>query len=233
MTYVTSDLHGYPLEKFLSLLSDAGFSAEDDLYVLGDVIDRGTDGVKLLRWMTEQPNVFFILGNHEEMMLAASPVVEGKYFDSIDGVPPEAFVSYARWQRNGGAVTEDALMGLTYEKRRALYDYLLDSPLYEIVDAGGRTFILTHSGFENFDPAKTPDQYTADELLWHRPALSERYYAGAITVFGHTPTAYLDPDFRGRAIFTDTWIDVDSGAAFGYAPMLLRLDDLREFYIEE
>ena len=31
---------------------------------------------------------------------------------------------------------------------------------------------------------------------------------------------------------TDTWIDIDTGAAGGGAPMLLRLDDLQPFYAE-
>jgi hypothetical protein len=33
-----------------------------------------------------------------------------------------------------------------------------------------------------------------------------------------------------KAIFTDTWINIDTGAAGGYPPMLLRLDDLKPIY---
>ena len=52
MNYVTSDLHGYPLDSFLRLLDRARFSDGDDLIVLGDVIDRGeSGGVDTLRWM--------------------------------------------------------------------------------------------------------------------------------------------------------------------------------------
>ena len=67
MVYVTSDLHGYPLEKFLDFLNKAGFGEEDYLYILGDVIDRGPDGIKILKWMMSQHNVQLILGNHEAM----------------------------------------------------------------------------------------------------------------------------------------------------------------------
>ncbi len=69
MVYVISDLHGYPLDRFLRLLEKASFSAEDTLYVLGDVIDRREGGPKLIRRMMSQPNVRFLLGNHEKMML--------------------------------------------------------------------------------------------------------------------------------------------------------------------
>ena len=55
MIYVTSDLHGYPLDGFLQLLDKAGFGERDFLFVLGDVIDRGEHGVELLRWISRQP----------------------------------------------------------------------------------------------------------------------------------------------------------------------------------
>lgn len=71
MTYVISDLHGYPLEKFKKLLEKAKFSDDDFLYILGDVIDRNGDGgVEMLCWLFEQPNVQLILGNHEAMLLS-------------------------------------------------------------------------------------------------------------------------------------------------------------------
>ena len=58
MIFVTSDIHGYPLDSFLGLLEKAGFSESDQLYVIGDVIDRNGDGgVAMLRWMMQQENV--------------------------------------------------------------------------------------------------------------------------------------------------------------------------------
>lgn len=58
MIYVTSDLHGYPLEKYKKLLDNAKFSQDDFLYLLGDVIDRNGDGgVAMLCWLLEQPNI--------------------------------------------------------------------------------------------------------------------------------------------------------------------------------
>ena len=49
MIYVTSDLHGYPLEKIKDMLNKVGFSNDDFLFVLGDVIDRGEDGIKIFK----------------------------------------------------------------------------------------------------------------------------------------------------------------------------------------
>ena len=231
MICVTSDLHGYPLESFLSLLDRAGFSDGDLLFILGDVVDRGKDGVRTLLWIMEQPNVFLILGNHEEMMLASRPLIGEVTEELVRSLNSDTLASFERWIRNGGKVTAEALNALPPEKRAAVFEFVCDLPLYEEVSAGGREFLLVHSGLGNFDPKKSPGDYTPDELLWHRLSPDERYYDDIITVFGHTPTAYLDRDRRGRAIFTDTWIDVDCGAAGGIPPMLLRLDDMREFYV--
>ena len=76
MIYVASDLHGYPLEKFEKLLENAGFSDDDFLYILGDVIDRGDEGVEILKWLAFQDNAQLILGNHEAMMLACDFLFE-------------------------------------------------------------------------------------------------------------------------------------------------------------
>ena len=70
MIYVTSDLHGFSLGKFKEFLDGIGFGDEDFLYVLGDVIDRGTDGIKILRWLMSKNNAQLIMGNHEAMLLA-------------------------------------------------------------------------------------------------------------------------------------------------------------------
>lgn len=56
MNYVVSDIHGY-YDKYTSLLSFIRFSDNDKLYILGDVIDRGPDGLKLLQDIMERPNV--------------------------------------------------------------------------------------------------------------------------------------------------------------------------------
>ena len=50
-----------------------------------------------------------------------------------------------------------------------------------------------------------------------------------MTVFGHTPTVSFGKEYDGKIIKTDTWIDIDAGAGFGREPVLLRLEDMREF----
>ena len=55
------------------------------------------------------------------------------------------------------------------------------------------------------------------------------YYTKVMTVFGHKPTKSFGKKFKGQIVYTDTWIDIDVGAAYGEEPVLLRLDDMKEF----
>ena len=53
MTYLISDLHGYDPVKLARLLKSAEITPDDSIYVLGDVIDRGTYGLELLSWVSK------------------------------------------------------------------------------------------------------------------------------------------------------------------------------------
>ena len=72
MTYVMSDIHGC-YEKYRDMLETIEFAADDTLYVLGDVLDRGPDGFKILLDMSARPNVVGLLGNHELLAAAVLP----------------------------------------------------------------------------------------------------------------------------------------------------------------
>ena len=67
MIYVMSDIHG-EYRKYIQMLEQIAFTKEDTLYVLGDVVDRGEYGLKILRDMMLRSNVIPILGNHEFMV---------------------------------------------------------------------------------------------------------------------------------------------------------------------
>lgn len=232
MIYATSDLHGYPLDKFMDLLNKAGFTDDDFCFVLGDVIDRGPEGIKTICWLMNQPNFELVLGNHEAMMLACEFLCDEITDESIANLTGQKFGTYTTWISNGGQQTLDELCNLPKEDRKYIFEYLKEAPLYETVTAGGRDFVLTHSGLGSFDKNKKLSEYSTFDLIWNRPNSNARYFDEILTVFGHTPTHYYGPEHKGKALVTDTWIDIDTGAACGGSPMLLRLDDLKEFYAE-
>lgn len=231
--YAISDLHGYPLEKFINLLEKSGFSDNDFLYILGDVVDRNGDGgVEMLRWMLRQPNVQLILGNHEAMLLSCEFVFDEITDETVKSLNIEKLEMLNTYMQNGGDVTLKALKALyrtSPETVWDIFDYLREAPLYEAVTAGEKDFLLVHSGIDNFSKDKKFSQYTADDFLWAWPELSDEYFDNIITVFGHTPTMNYGEEYTGKIIKTKTWIDIDVGAAFWQKPVLLRLDDMKEF----
>lgn len=233
MIYVISDLHGYPLEKFKTLLKKANFTDNDFLYILGDVIDRNGDGgVEMLCWLLEQPNVQLILGNHEAMLLSCEFVFDEITEDSIAAMMEEKIGMLGDYMFNGGEVTLKALCELKKNSPDTvldILDYLHEAPLYEAITAGENDFLLVHSGIDRFDKNKKLSQYSADDFLWAWPSLNDEYFEDIITVFGHTPTMHYGEAHTGKILKTKTWIDIDVGAGFGQEPVLFRLDDFREF----
>lgn len=56
MNYVISDIHG-EYKKFIALLEKINFSEKDTLYVLGDVVDRSAEPIKVLQYMMIRQNI--------------------------------------------------------------------------------------------------------------------------------------------------------------------------------
>ena len=62
-TYICSDIHGQG-ELFYQMLSDINFSDSAELYIVGDLIDRGPDTIELLQYVVQhQKNIHLLMGN--------------------------------------------------------------------------------------------------------------------------------------------------------------------------
>lgn len=229
MFYVISDLHGYPFNKFKELLQKVKFSDNDFLFVLGDVIDRGTDGIKYLKWLILQDNAELILGNHEAMMLTCSFLFDEVNQDNIKGLSVEKLDLLINWLRNGASQTLESLHQASPNERKNIIEYLINAPLYDYITVEGKDYLLTHSGLGHFEKDKKLSDYSYDDILWNRPSISDRYFENITTIFGHTPTFCYGEKYKGKIIKTDTWINIDVGAGYGYAPVMLRLDDMVQF----
>lgn len=234
MIYATSDLHGCSISTLESLLRKAQFSDEDFLYILGDVIDRGEHSTELLLWLTQQPNMQLILGNHEGFLLSCQFLFQDVSEDAVAELNAAQLKKMQHWQRSGGDVTMKGISRLRKQDPDlydGIIDYLQEAPLYEELTVGGKAFILVHGGLDHFSPHKSMEDYDPHDLLWARPTPEETYYTDKYTIIGHTPVQFLNPDAPDRALKTDTWMCIDTGAACGRTPMLLRLDDMAEFYL--
>ncbi len=84
MRYFISDVHGeYCL--FVRLLERIGFSDGDEMFICGDIIDKGDESVRLAKLVSSMPNVHCILGNHEYefLKLYHASTMNGDDFEEI------------------------------------------------------------------------------------------------------------------------------------------------------
>ena len=223
MKYAVSDIYGR--EDLLdAMLSKISLGAADDLYILGDVIDRGPYGIPILERCMAAGNFHLILGNHEEMLLRST-------------IGPDPGGTYRGiWLANGGNTTLAALDALPSGRRGALLDYVAGLPEWLDVDAGGTAYRLVRASWSDDRQIR----------LWESPSpflsmrCTERHVAA-----GHQPTMLFYPDpgryLRKRGstmvMFRMPWftgIDCGCGLPEHYkkrALGCLRLDDGAEFYI--
>ena len=66
--WAIGDVHGYA-DTLLALLDSLNLSSRDRVVLLGDLVDRGPSSCEVIRIARENPQIFSVLGNHEEMML--------------------------------------------------------------------------------------------------------------------------------------------------------------------
>ncbi len=233
-TYVLSDTHGC-YDEYLKMLDKIGFGPEDALYFLGDAIDRGPDGIKIMLDMMEHPNIHAILGNHEAMALDALPVLEtikeiynGRAKDGTR-ITADDVDKVNLWYDNGCKPTARAYMKLPKSERNRIFRYMKSLPLYREIEVKGRKFVLVHAALGNFSPDKSLKDYSQHDLVWERPKTSTKYFDDKTVIVGHTPTCLLGKS--GRFYHGDGFIDIDCGCVFGRTLGCLCLDTMEEFYV--
>ena len=161
MRFLCSDIHG-DYDKYQKALEIVG---DDELIIVGDAIDRGDDGFRILLDTMERKNVTLMMGNHEAMM---SESLFGK------GLHGHAWLESC----NGGEATARAFMRAVKKKEvdeEALEDYLLHLPVSidygDIYLVHGQPVLDTRPGDATLDKPVIHylDDYSKSELelcLW-------------------------------------------------------------------
>ena len=231
MIYAMSDIHGC-YDKYIEMLKKIGFSAEDTLYIIGDVIDRGENGIKILQDMRYRENVVPILGNHEYMAYAVLKRLNVEITEeSVEDIDKDLMKALLYWQENGGVRTMKEFKTLSRDDREGILDYLTEFSLYERVIMNGKEYILLHSGPMNFSEERDMDEYSPYELIFERSDYSKKYFNEKILITGHTPTFIIGESHRGKIYMGNNHIAIDCGAVYGEKLACLRLDDMKEFYV--
>jgi serine/threonine protein phosphatase 1 len=232
-TYVMSDLHG-EYGKYCRMLELIGLSVNDDMFILGDVDDRGPEPVRILQDMMVRPNIFPIMGNHDLMALdvLSKLSVDITSENAASQLDVTAMNELIDWLYEGGRSTMEAFQKLSRDERAAVLDYMSDFSLYEVIDVGERTFILVHAGLGGFRADKELSEYTRQELLMDRHDPDVRYFDddSVFIVTGHTPTPYYCG--KPEIYHSHNNICIDCGACSSDGKLAcLCLDTMQEFYV--
>ena len=222
-TYVCSDLHGeYPAyQAIIGQLKE-----KDKLYILGDVIDRGPDGIKILQDIMkrkEKGQVEFLIGNHELMMVQA--LILG------DKTQEKNWTS----KENSGEVTKKAFEKLSPADQKSIKEFLLDSYVYKNIDVDSQKVHFVHAKAvqdEKDNSNKTVREMLAEgkeklmeTAVWSRGVNSlmssephpESAKKGTFTVIGHSPTD------NNLIKYKNGYLNIDCGAGNGAIASLVNL----------
>ena len=142
---VIGDVHGH-YEGLMLLLEEIAPASDDQIYFLGDLIDRGPQSAQVVEFVKEN-DYPCLLGNHEQMLLN---ILIGKDTGSAN---------MQGWLYSGGQATVASYQSGTIPKEHL--NWFENLPTY--LDLGD--FWLTHAGV---DPQKTVQEQTAEELCWIR-----------------------------------------------------------------
>ena len=119
MLYAASDLHGQ-WDKYQELVKRLALNdGENELYLLGDLIDRGPGSCKILLDIRKRDNIHALFGNHEYMAaMCLSWVLKEITKDSIDDLTELQMATLDEWILNGGGATMAELHKLTAKEKR-------------------------------------------------------------------------------------------------------------------
>ena len=216
MIYAISDIHGCYTD-FRKLLTRIDFSESDTLYILGDMIDRGPDSIRLLHYISLQPNIIPLFGNHDYAACVLLPrllhSLDENLVQELDD--PVWIEILSLWLADGGMETVDDFKKLSPDDQEFYLDYMRDFELTVELTVNGRDYLLVHSLPSDFHEDPTLDGRSVLDIINGRPDFTADWNTEQIYVIGHTPTGLIHADHRKEVYRKGNLIDIDCGCVFG------------------
>lgn len=199
--FAISDIHGCN-RTFKETLQKIGLNKDDQLFLLGDYIDRGPDSKGVIDTILDLQDkgyqVHCLRGNHEQMLL--------------DAWLKNDFNYTRRWLIHGGAQTVESFGGFGIEKIGKKYRDFFNGLEHSIISD---KHILVHAGL-NFD---TPEDPLSMEhsMLWIRNwyhQISYGWLGDQYIIHGHTPLSMKEINQMHCNYELDRILDIDAGCCY-------------------
>lgn len=230
MIYVIGDIHGCK-EKYDEMLEKLSAGEHDAIFVLGDVIDVGEDGIEILNDMMYRANVYPVLGEREYYAKKFLPLIaeKGSAEKALEALDDEEKEMLLKWLSLKSEKTIEAFLKLSQEDKEAILDYLEEFAPFEEIECNGKRFILTHAGINNFED-RDLYEHEEEDFVFAKTDYNKIYFSDAYLVTGHTPTVTIGKEFAGKVYAKKRHLVLDCGAAFGGRLAAVCLDTLKVYY---
>lgn len=200
-----SDIHGC-YDEFINLINKIELNKKDTLVILGDLIDRGTKNMQVIlkvqQLKEEGYDIITLKGNHETMFLYGI-----KTYKSIEHL--KYTNDYKTLFKNGTLESMKEYYELTDEEKSIVKKELNTQKFFH--EKNNHLFV--HAGVVS---GIQLGEQIADDLLWVREEFMDRpHNLPYVIVFGHTPTAHLNPNKELKIYYGEDRIGIDCGCIFG------------------
>lgn len=188
--FVIGDVHGH-YNALSSLFEAIAPEKEDQVYFLGDLIDRGSQSAQVVKFVIDN-NYHCLLGNHEIMLLE---VFKGGKI---------CHQAFQVWLHNGGYATVNSYGSKIPQEH---IDWFRSLPLY--LDLGD--FWLVHAGLH---PQIPLEKQTSEQFCWIRAqfhSMDTPYFKDKLIITGHTITFTFPGVRAGKLAAGEGWLSIDTG----------------------
>lgn len=226
MLYLISDIHGN-LQDLKRILKKIAFDREkDNLIIMGDILDRGPDGIPLLEYIKP-----YLLDNSMELLLGNHELFAIMYLKGILGDKnTEDTLDERTWTVFGGGDTIKSIKKMTIMEKEELLSFLKSLPLYsEISSRYLGNIIVTHTGIDctnyviNSDGTinvKSSIKKAFENNIYsymvgmdlHQVPKKDKERFDQYLIVGHVPCCRLNKDMSNKFYRTDYYMDIDAGA---------------------
>ena len=212
MIYIMSDVHG-DYQSFYKMLVKINFSFSDNLYILGDVVDKGEENLCLLDFIRSSENMILIKGNHEYLFERyLQGIISAELWDACGGYNTRKEVDQLPENIKTGCLTHSGYNA----------DYEVSDPATELIDIK-----------KSVECAAAADQerYLFSNDIHYLPAAAR---FDKKIIIGHYPVMFLPEHGKASIYHGEKYIDIDTGNERrneGGRLACLRVDDGREFYV--
>jgi serine/threonine protein phosphatase 1 len=186
------DVHGH-FDGLMRLMEAIAPGADDQIYFVGDLIDRGPKSAQVIQFVQEH-GYPCVMGNHEQLLIEAFP--DGKPFTPGLGA----------WLHSGGQTTVNSFSDA--DRLLQHLDWFRALPSY--LDLGD--IWLVHAGVH---PQMAIAEQSPQEFCWIREefhSIPQPYFPDKLIITGHTITFTLPGVRPGMLAQGQGWLDIDTGA---------------------